>query len=475
MNLNDHTVLSPSESDRTAFRKAIYDTVDAILASIADDNAFSGINPYKLREEITALPFLTDCGESWESVLSSLKTSVLPHMLRTWSPSYMPHLHSPVLIESIASELIIAAYNSSMDSWDQGPAATEIEVKTIKELCSLFGYGPESDGVFTSGGSQSNISAAIALRDRYISKKMGWDTKKKGLPESFSKLRLYTSEISHFSFDKAAHMMGLGYDAVVKLPVDENERIDTEKARIIIRSDAENGLYPFLIAATIGTTDFGSIDNVQELRGIADEHGMYLHADAAYGSGAILSSYRERIGELSLADSITVDFHKMFLLPISASALLVKDSATLDTFQLHADYLNREEDEEDGYINLVGKSLQTTRRFDALKVYISFRMRGREGYRAIMDKAIENASYFHSRILQDDAFIAPLSPELSSVVFALKGGDERNKRARRMLLSEGIVIGQTVHKGQVMLKFTLLNPSLTHEHIDTLIGKIRQM
>ncbi len=470
---SDSTVISCREEDKAALREAVTSALDAILDSFHDDSAFSGINPYELRKSISKLAFLPEHGEGWDAVLHSLRTDILPHMLRTWSPSYMPHLHSPALIESIAAELIIAAFNSSMDSWDQGPAATELEVRTIRELCKLFGYGEGSDGVFTSGGSQSNISAAIALRDRFISEHLGWDVKKRGLPDDFRKLRIYVSEISHFSFDKGSHMMGLGYDAVVKLPADHQERIDLEKAEEIIRRDYEAGLCPFLIAATIGTTDFGSIDSVQGLRKIADRYGMLLHADAAYGSGAVLSSYSGRLGDLSLADSITVDFHKMFLLPISASALLVKDGSVLDAFQLHADYLNREEDEEDGYINLVGKSLQTTRRFDALKVYVSFRMRGRDGYRKIMDTAIGNADYFYSRIASDPDFIAPIKPELSSVVFALKGGDDRNKAARRKLLAEGIVIGQTVFSGRTMLKFTLLNPVLTHEHIDMLIERIR--
>ena len=162
----------------------------------------------------------------------------------------------------------------------------------------------------------------------------------------------------------------------------------------------------------------------------------------------------------------------MFLIPISASALLVRDGSELDAFQLHADYLNREEDEEDGYINLVGKSMQTTRRFDALKVYMAFRMRGRSGYRKIIDRMIGNAAYFYSRISSNEEFIAPVKPELSSVVFALRGGDERNRKARRALMKEGIIIGQTVYMDQVMLKFTLLNPMLDEKRIDELIGRI---
>lgn len=468
-------VLSCREDDKDAFRRMIHDAAEAILSSFSDDSAFSGIDPYELRREIGKLQLLPEHGSGWDDTIRNVREAILPHMLRTWSPSYMPHLHSPALLESIAAELIIAAFNSSMDSWDQGPAATEIEEMTIKQLCSLFGYGSGSDGVFTSGGSQSNISASVALRDRFIQQKLGWDTKKHGLPKEYRRMRIYTSEISHFSFDKGAHMMGLGYDAVVKLPVDDLERIDTAKAEQIIRDDKANGLIPFMIVATIGTTDFGSIDSIGELRAIADRHGMFLHADAAYGSGAILSSYSHRLGELSLADSITIDFHKMFLLPISASALLVKERCTLSAFELHADYLNREEDEEDGYINLVGKSMQTTRRFDALKVYVSFHMRGRGGYRQIMDTAIGNAEYFFSKISRDEDFIAPIAPELSSVVFALKGGDERNRKTRRALLKEGIVIGQTVFRGMVALKFTLLNPALGHDHIDSLIRRIKEI
>ena len=119
--------------------------------------------------------------------------------------------------------------------------------------------------------------------------------------------------------------------------------------------------------------------------------------------------------------------------------------------------------------------MQTTRRFDALKVYVSFHMRGRGGYRQIMDTAIGNAEYFFSKISRDEDFIAPIAPELSSVVFALKGGDERNRKTRRALLKEGIVIGQTVFRGMVALKFTLLNPALGHDHIDSLIRRIKEI
>lgn len=468
-------ILSEKRADKAKLKDMVLKMLEAILDSFDDESAFSGVDPLALRERINALDFLPEEGKGFDSTLEMVKREVFPHMLRTWSPSYMPHLHSPALTESIATELAISIFNNSMDSWDQAPAATEIEVMVINRLNSLFTYDENAGGVFTSGGSQSNLFAILAARDRYCEKYLGSDVKKNGNPDCYKKLRLYTSELSHFSMEKSAHTLGLGYQSVVKLPTDERCKIDLKKTEEIIESDVKAGLIPFLLVATAGTTDFGSIDDVKALREITDKYHMFLHTDAAYGSGLIMSDkYGSRIEGINLSDSITVDFHKMFLLPISCSALLVKDASLLDCFELHADYLNREEDEEDGYINLVGRTMQTTRRSDALKVLIAFNTQGKNGYGAIIDKDVENASYVYKKLSEDPAFITGPRPELSSVVFALKAGDEANKKARRSLMNEGIVIGQTVYNARIMLKLTLLNPNITFESLDNLLEKIKK-
>ena len=477
MSASDPLLLSDSKEIQDRFSQMIRETLSSVFGSFSDDSAFSGIDPYSLRKEVASLGFLPEKGKGFEAVLKETEKVILPHLLRTWSTKYMPHLHSPVLTETICSELIIACFNDSMDSWDQGPAATELEESMVRGLLELFGFPRDTgDGNFTSGGSQSNISAIIAARDWYCMQRFGWDVKKNGLPPEYSKLRVYTSEISHFSMDKASHILGMGYQAVRKIPVDSKCRIDVKAFEKMLAEDVAAGLYPYCAVATFGTTDFGSIDDAKGMRALCDRYGMHLHADAAYGSGLIMSQqYRGRVSAISVCDSVTVDFHKMFLLPISCSALLMKDGERLKCFELHADYLNREEDEEDGYINLVGKSMQTTRRFDALKVFMAFQTRGVDGYGRIIDTAVGNASYFYGRISQDPEFIAPVEPELSSVVFALKTGDEVNKKVRRALLSEGTVIGQTVMDGRVMLKFTLLNPNLEHTQIDAIIDRIKAL
>lgn len=471
--------LTDKPESKEAYRRIIAETADAVAASFEDSTAYSGPTPQELKELIKIKDILPESGLGWQAVLERLKKQILPNFLRTPSTDYMAHLHSPATIESIASELVLSTFNQSMDSWDQSPVATEIEVEAIKMLCSLYGFKPENgaDGVFTSGGSQSNQTAIILARDWFCNTKLNYDVKKHGLPENFRKLRMYTSEISHFSMEKSAHILGLGYESVVKVPVDKQKRMDTAALAALIEADVKNDNIPFLVVATIGTTDFGSIDQVSEIAPLCSKYGMWLHADAAYGSGVILSQkYKQRIAGLELCNSITVDFHKMFLLPISSSAVLVKDGSTFDALTIHADYLNRTEDEEDGYTNLVDKSLQTTRRFDALKVWVAFQTRGKDGWSKIISTSMENAAYLYEKLEKDNDFAVVTNPEISSVVFRLKGGDEINKKVRRKLIhGHGVVIGQTVSDGFVCLKFTLLNPLITHDKLDSLVELIRKL
>lgn len=466
-----------TKDSKEEFKQMIIRTAEAIADSLCDTKAYAGLSPEDLKKAVHVENLLPDNGEGFDNVLDALKRQILPNFLRTSSTDYMAHLHSPALLESIAAELIIAAFNQSMDSWDQAPVATEVELEVIQKLCSLYGYDEKSDGVFTSGGSQSNISALLFARDWYCKNKLGYDVKKHGLPENYRKLRIYTSEISHFSMEKGAHLLGLGYDAVVKVPVDDKQKIDACALEKLIEQDLKNGNLPFCVVATIGTTDYGSIDPMSEISSVCQKYGLWLHADAAYGSAVILSSkYAQRVAGFNLCDSITVDFHKMFLLPISCSAVLLKDASNFEALELHADYLNREEDEEDGYTNLVGKSLQTTRRFDALKVWVSFKMRGKDGWGEIIDTCMENAAYLYSRLKDDAEFETVTEPEISSVVFRITSTDDTNKRVRRALIHKhGVVIGQTVYNGKVFLKFTLLNPLVTHEKLDSLLELIKSI
>ena len=473
--------LTSSEADKKSYVEMMEATVKAVASAMDHPHAYAGMGPYELREAVHTDELLPARGCRFDEILDDIKAKILPNLVRPMSTNYMAHLHSAVLLESIAAELIIATFNQSMDSWDQAPVATEIEVEVIRNLCKMYGYDENSDGVFTSGGSQSNLSGLLLARDWFCNEKCNHDVKKYGLPENFRKFRMYSSEVAHFSMEKSTHLMGMGYEAVVKVPVNAAMQMDVVKLRELIEADIKAGNIPFCVAATVGTTDFGSIDPLDELRKLCDEYGLWLHADAAYGSGVIMSEkYAHRVSGLAACDSITVDFHKMFLLPVSCSASLIKDKRHFEALTIHADYLNREEDEEDGYINLVNKSMQTTRRFDALKVWISFKMRGREGWSELITKCIDNAEYFYNQLIKRPDVEVAVKPEISSVVFRVlppagssEDADTMNKRIRRELLHhKGVVIGQTVCNGNVCLKFTLLNPLQNEAKLDELLELI---
>ena len=481
----ENLFLTSEKKAKKEYKKLISQAALAITDAFIDERAYSGPTPYELKEIVKEATILPEKGLGWKKVFEITKKKVLPNLLRTPSTDYMPHLHGPSLLENIAAELVISTFNQSMDSWDQSPVATEIEVETIRHLCKLYGFdSTKADGVFTSGGSQSNQTAIILARDWFCNEILNYDVKKNGLNEKCSKLRMYTSEISHFSMEKSAHILGLGYQSVVKVPVDDRKKMDVKALRSLIEADKKAGNIPFLIVATVGTTDFGSIDPLEELSDLACENNMWLHADAAYGSGVIMSEkYREKVAGLKLCDSITVDFHKMFLMTISCSAVLIKDAKDFNALTIHADYLNREEDEEDGYTNLVDKSLQTTRRFDALKVWMSFQMRGKDGWSKIIESSMENALYFYKMLSEDKSFEVLCKPEISSVVFRYKSpslsdsqADEINKKVRRSLIHEhGVVIGQTVSDGKTFLKFTLLNPRISHKKLEQLQKLIKEL
>lgn len=482
MNKNKIFITS-DKSSLDAFSEIIQKTSNAICQTFVNDKAYTGPEPFELKKVCKA-DFFPKTGLGFDSALEKVKEIVLPNFVRTSSTDYMAHLHSATLLETIAAELIISTFNQSMDSWDQSPVATEIEVETVKQLCKMYGFGQNSDGVFTSGGSQSNTTGIFLARDWFCKAKFNYDVKKYGLPENYRKYRLYTSEISHFSMEKSAHMLGLGYDAVVKVPVDNKMKMDINALKSLIQKDKDEGNIPFCVVATVGTTDYGSIDPIDEIASICSTEGIWFHCDAAYGSGAIMSKkYSPRIAGLEKADSITVDFHKMFMMPISCSCVLIKDASNFEPLELHADYLNREEDEEDGYTNLVGKSMQTTRRFDALKVCLSFMVRGQDGWAELIDTCIENAKYLYDSLGKRSEFARTNEPELSSVVFRLydsklsdEQNDEVNKKVRRALIHQkGVVIGQTVFNGRVHLKFTLLNPLTTHSKLDELLDLIQSL
>src|SRR5476651_2887207 len=298
------------------------------------------------------------------------------------------HLHCPSLVIIQAAEVLINATNQSMDSWDQSPSATIIEMKLIEWLRTQVGYQPGDAGVFTSGGTQSNLMGLMLARDAFFARQ-GHSIQQDGLVGNLRKMKVFCSENAHFSVQKNMALLGLGYQSVTLVKTDQFARMDVSDLAAKLAQAQANGEQILAIVATAGTTDAGAIDPLRAIAKLAAEHQIWVHVDAAWGGALLLSEkYRDYLDGIELVDSITLDFHKQFFQTISCGAFLLKEARHYELMRYQAAYLNSEFDEAQGVPNLVSKSLQTTRRFDALKLWMGLEALGQKQYAEIIDHGV---------------------------------------------------------------------------------------
>jgi L-2,4-diaminobutyrate decarboxylase len=392
-------------------------------------------------------------------------------------PNTVAHLHCPPLIPALAAEVVISALNQSMDSFDQAPAATVIEEKLVRWLCSEVGFGDAASGTFTSGGTQSNYMALLLARDACVERAFDWNVQTSGLPAESSKLRILCSDVAHFTVEKSAAQLGLGTRSVIRIATDEGFRMRADALRSALEELQKQGLIAMAVVATAGTTDFGSVDPLPEVGTLASSAGAWFHVDAAYGSALLFSPrHRPQLRGIEAADSVSMDFHKLFWQPISCAALLLRDKNQFRYLRLHADYLNPESHEQLGIPNLVTRSLATTRRFDALKLWISLQALGRDKLGNMIETTIELAAHAAAFIRTDPRLELICEPVLSCVVFRYRptnaeiDSNSFNAALRQFLFDRGLaVVGHTIVRGRQCLKLTCMSPTVSKKQIEELL------
>lgn len=467
-----------------SYQQAIALSQNLIIQNFSQQSqAYSGLTPEDLERSFKDFCPQNFIQKDLQQVQGEL-SQIISNAAIVTHPTCVAHLHCPPLIPAIAAELIIASLNQSMDSWDQSPSATILEQQLTQWLCNLFGYSNVADGIFTSGGTQSNLMGLLLARDNYAKTHLNWQIQQQGLPAEAQQFRIFCSDVAHFTICQAAAILGLGENAVIPIETDENFQL---KPAILLEKLIElkqKNLRPIAIVATAGTTDFGSIDPLIELAKIAQDHDLWFHVDAAYGSALKLSrTHAHKLEGIELADSITVDFHKLFYQPISCGAFLLKNKANFSLIKIHADYLNPESNEAQGIPDLVTKSIQTTRRFDALKLWLSLNTLGMETFGEMIDKTIELAAAIAKTIATDPELELANIPTINAVVFRYLPSQETatvieriNQQIPKKLMLEGkAIIAQTQIKGKNYLKFTLLNPLTTLNDLTQLLSQIKSL
>lgn len=395
-------------------------------------------------------------------------------------PAYLAHLHCPPALPSLAAEVLISAFNQSMDSFDQAPAATAIEQQVVEYLCTRMGYGRESDGTFTSGGTQSNLQALLLARDLFA-RKAGWDIAGLGLPPESGTWRVLCTRQTHFSVQQALRLLGLGTSAIIEVPTDDAGRLRAETLAGILRDADHAGTPVFALVLTAGTTDFGAIDPLEEATAVARSHGIWVHVDACAGGCLIFSAqHRPLLRGIEQADSVAIDFHKLLFQAISCSALLVRNRESFGVLAAHADYLNPASDAEHDVLNLVGNSLQTTRRFDALKVLVTLRAVGQRQVAAMIDATVAAAAAAAQVAAEhpDLELVAPVCtntvvlrwrrPEATS-----DARDDVNEVVRAELAHSGrAIVGRSGAAGAQAIKLTFVNPLVTTSMAGAMVSDI---
>ncbi|MFD2767931.1 pyridoxal phosphate-dependent decarboxylase family protein [Micromonospora eburnea] len=448
------------------YRHLLAVAVDRVAHRVANvDRPFSGITPARLAPEVDRVDLDRPLADP-AAALDELESVYLRDAVWFHHPRYLAHLNCPVAIPALLGEAVLSAVNSSLDTWDQSAGGTLIERRLIDWTADRIGLGPTADGVFTSGGTQSNLHAMLLAREEAVA------AVPRPREELLPRLCILTSEAGHFSVQKSAKLLGLARDAVVTVDTDPDRRMRTTALAHEIARCRRDGRLVMAVVATAGTTDFGTIDPLPAVAELCRAAGVWLHVDAAYGCGLLVSPTRRHLlTGIERADSVTVDFHKSFFQPVSSSALLVRDRAVLRHATYHADYLNPERMAEQRIPNQVDKSLQTTRRFDALKLWLTLRIMGPDAIGALFDEVLDLAADAWRLLAADPRFEVVTRSQLSTVVFRYLPAehhlaDDANLYAREALAASGaaLVAGTRVD-GAHYLKLTLLNPETTVDDI----------
>lgn len=316
--------------------------------------------------------------------------------VHTPHPKYFGLFNPRSNFSGILADLITATLNPQLAAWSHAPYAVEIENYLIRSFGERFGYqAPFIDGVFTTGGAEANLTAllcALNLRNPTFAENGLFGLSKRPL--------IYCSSEVHHSIHKAAKAAGLGYSAVRPIEVNKDFKLNSRILERTIQQDLNAGFAPFMLVGTAGTTGIGAIDDLPQLAKIAQKYNLWFHVDAAYGGAAMLHpNLKPILSGIEQSDSITFDAHKWMSVPMGTSLFLTSHTMILDkTFRITAEYMPKEGNDlkvKDNYI----RSIQWSRRFIGLKIYLSLLFHGWEGYQEVIGHQTAMGNYLREELV----------------------------------------------------------------------------
>jgi glutamate/tyrosine decarboxylase-like PLP-dependent enzyme len=434
-----------------------------------------------------------------DDVIAEFEARIAGGLMNSQHPRQFCYFTPPPLPMSIMGELLAQVTNQGVDVWHAGPVAAFVEEEVVRWLCDLVGYDAASSfGLLTSGGVMANFMAMTLARDLHLGRLRGTEGPPRGA--GLDGARVYVSDQAHFSIARALDELGFPRGTLVVLPADDAFRLRGDVVADAVRRDRAAGLTPFAIAAVAGSTNTGSVDAVGELADVAATLDLWLHVDAAYGGAVRLSTRdRERVSDLHRADSVTMDPHKWFFQAYDIGGLLVRDRrALLAVFGGHepeyyrgGDGTTQAPDAPDDHgdpdqLNFYKLSFEGTRRWRALKLWMSWKHLGTTGFGRLIEANDDLAAHLARRCAEADDFEAlPAVPDLSVVCFrhvpaTLAGDpaalDAHQDRLQAALEADGDGwLTTTRLRGATWLRAGIVNYLATEDDIDRLLATLRRL
>jgi glutamate/tyrosine decarboxylase-like PLP-dependent enzyme len=341
-------------------------------------------------------------------------------------PRFFGYVASPSTPIGAYADLIASALNANITCWRSGPAGTEIEQVVVRWLGSLIRYDENAKGLLTSGGSMANMIALLIA-----SRRKSPEAARKGLWNAGPPLTIYASEEVHMSIPKAADVLGFGRDHVRLIACDERQRMRTDQLVTRIEEDQSHGFRPFCVVGSAGTVNTGVVDPLNEIADVAREFDLWMHVDGAYGApGAMDPRKTELFAGLERADSVSLDPHKWLYVPVDAGCLLFRNAATAAVFTEDADYIKLHGHADDAAFAYWDYGVELSRRFRALKVWLTLGYYGANRIAHAVAEDIALAGYMGELVenAEDFELLAPV--ELSICCFRyvpreFKGDDDQ--------------------------------------------------
>ena len=486
--------------DEMEFRHLGYSIVDLIseyMQGLEGRRVYGPVSPAGL-DDLFAEE-LPEEGCEPEDLLQECRAKIFPNSMAIGSTRYFGMMNPSPLPMAIFADALCSAMNQNAASWRHAPAATAVEKRVVRWFCELFGLGDGSFGTLVSGGSFANLTALKLAINRALDRDIAtWDPEDVPHLAETAKLRFYVSKQAHYSFRKAVDVLGLGHGQLRKIPVDELFRVDLDALAAALAADREAGLRPCAVIGIAGTTNTGSIDKLEKLADLAERHGCWFHVDAAYGGAVMLSEkYRPMLTGIERADSITVDPHKWFYAPFEAGGVLVRDGDFLrQSFLVRPEYYMEPKgpDAEPLHdprsfhmgdkVNFFQYGLHGSRRFNALKLWMTLKATGRRRFAAWVEKDIELARVLAGLLQRTPEFelVGPNTLGICTFRWEPRDGerspeeiDQLNRDLQAAVEREGDAwFSHTTLNGRVTLRVNVENRSMRRDDIIRLLNVLRR-